>query len=80
MIKPRNRVGDTYTRAPGAAKYVGLAVSTLAKLRVSGYGPKYSKLGRAVVYSYAELDAWLNSLQRSSTSAKVRSAETDANG
>jgi predicted DNA-binding transcriptional regulator AlpA len=68
MIMPRNRVSDTYTRAPGAAKYVGLAVSTLAKLRVSGLGPKYSKLGRVVVYSFAELDVWLLSLQRSSTS------------
>lgn len=72
------RLSKVYVRAPGAAEYVGLAVSTMAKLRVSGYGPKYSKLGRAVIYSYAELDAWLSSLKRSSTSATAPNAKTGA--
>ena len=36
-------------RAPDAAKYLGLSASTLAKLRMTGDGPAFSKLGRRVV-------------------------------
>jgi predicted DNA-binding transcriptional regulator AlpA len=42
-----------------AAKAVGLARSTLAKLRLSGDGPVYYKLGRRVVYRGEDLEAWL---------------------
>ena len=48
-----------YLRAPEAASVVGLAKSTLAKLRCSGLGPTYTKLGRAVVYARQDLDAWV---------------------
>jgi Helix-turn-helix domain len=37
-----------------AAKVLGLAPSTLAKLRLSGNGPVYCKLGRRVVYRREE--------------------------
>ena len=37
-------------RTEGAAHYVGLTVSTLEKLRLTGGGPEYIKLGRTVVY------------------------------
>jgi len=46
-------------RAPDAAKYLGLAESTLAKLRMGRNGPAFHKLGRAVVYDRYDLDAWL---------------------
>ena len=46
-------------RPPEAAKYLGLAESTLAKLRMGRDGPAFHKLGRAVVYDRADLDAWL---------------------
>ena len=42
-----------------AARYLGLAVSTLNKWRCYGTGPKYLKLGRAVRYRQDELDHFL---------------------
>ena len=42
-----------------AARFLGLAPSTLAKLRLSGNGPIYYKLGRRVVYRGEDLEAWL---------------------
>tara|TARA_R100000005_G_scaffold89219_2_gene59629 strand:+ start:2095 stop:2304 length:210 start_codon:yes stop_codon:yes gene_type:complete len=64
---------DTQTtkrlRAPAAADYVGLAESTLAKMRWRGDGPPYSKAGpRIVVYDVADLDEWLAQGKRTSTS------------
>ncbi|UVK55107.1 helix-turn-helix domain-containing protein [Mesorhizobium sp. AR02] len=55
-------------RTEGAASYVGLSISTLEKLRLTGYGPAYIKLGRAVVYRAHDLDAWIESNRRKSTS------------
>lgn len=52
----------------GAANYLGLAESTLEKARVSGTGPKYLKLGRAVRYRIADLNEWLAERVVSSTS------------
>lgn len=55
-------------RVAEAARYLGLAPSTLAKLRVRGDGPRYAKAGqRIVVYDRADLDAWLASRLRRST-------------
>jgi predicted DNA-binding transcriptional regulator AlpA len=51
-----------------AAKYLGLSPSTLAKLRLSGNGPDYCKLGRRVIYLKEYLDAWLQSLRTRNTS------------
>mgnify|MGYP000438569516 CR=1 FL=1 len=55
-------------RTPDAAQYLGISTSTLNKLRVLGGGPAYHKLGRIVGYSHADLDAWLASRRRRSTS------------
>lgn len=55
-------------RTPDAAQYLGISTSTLNKLRVVGSGPTYHKVGRVVGYSYADLDAWLASRRRRSTS------------
>ncbi len=46
-------------RPPKAAKYLGIAESTLAKLRMGRNGPAFHKLGRAVVYDRDDLDTWL---------------------
>ena len=51
-----------------AATYTGISASTLNKLRVFGGGPAYLKLGRRVAYSVSDLDAWLASKRRNSTS------------
>jgi predicted DNA-binding transcriptional regulator AlpA len=55
-------------RAPDAARYLGLSVSTLAKLRMGRDGPTFAKLGRrVVVYRLADLDHWVESNRRKST-------------
>ena len=51
-----------------AANHIGLAVSTLEKLRVKGGGPLYIKMGRAVRYRMGDLDRWLDERVVSSTS------------
>lgn len=43
---------------------IGLAVQTLAKLRVSGGGPPFVKLGRRVLYPESELYAWIEARPR----------------
>jgi predicted DNA-binding transcriptional regulator AlpA len=54
--------GNTATlNAQQAAKILGLAPSTLAKMRLNGNGPVYCKLGRRVVYRAADLEDWLQS-------------------
>lgn len=55
-------------RTRAAAAYTGLAKSTLEKLRVHGGGCPYMRIGRVVVYDQDELDAWLTSHKRMSTS------------
>ena len=47
-------------RVREAADYVGLSKSTLDKLRCYGTGPRYIKLGRAVVYRTTDLDDWMS--------------------
>ena len=56
----RNRRPHLKTTA--AAEYCGVSKSLLEKLRLEGRGPAYIKLSpRLVVYSSADLDAWLAS-------------------
>lgn len=55
-------------RAEAVAQFTGLSVSYLAKLRVTGGGPRYRKIGRAVLYSTADVVAWLDANARASTS------------
>lgn len=57
-----------HLRTPAAATYLGLGRSTLEKKRLTGDGPPYAKAGRIVVYARADLDAWLASRRRHSTS------------
>lgn len=56
-------------RTPEAARYVALSESSLTKMRVLGVGPPFIKVGsRAVAYRKSDLDAWLDSRVRQSTS------------
>jgi excisionase family DNA binding protein len=55
-----------------AAAVVGLAPSTLAKLRLNGTGPSYCKLGRSVRYRRQDLEAWLESRLAQNTSDAAR--------
>jgi hypothetical protein len=51
-----------------AASYLRLAPVTLAKLRLTGGGPRFAKLGSRVFYDQAELDAFIDARMRRSTS------------
>ncbi len=55
-----------------AAVRTGLSSSTLRKLRLTGCGPRFLKLGRAVRYRASDLDAWLDARSVSSTSELAR--------
>jgi predicted DNA-binding transcriptional regulator AlpA len=58
-----------FLRTPEAAAYLRLSVSTLAKMRLRGDGPLYSKLGaRLVAYEQQHLDQWIGDRLRRSTS------------
>ncbi len=58
-----------WLRPPAAGEYLGgISTSTLAKWRLSGSGPAFSKAGRVVVYDVADLDNYLASRRRLSTS------------
>ena len=59
-------------RTPQAACYLQVSESLLEKLRVSGGGPRYSKLGRGVIYRRAALDAWLASRETMHTSQPIQ--------
>ena len=62
---------DSYTDERGASARLMLSVSTLQKMRVSGRGPKFCKIGKAVRYRVADLDAYMASCLVSSTSEKA---------
>jgi predicted DNA-binding transcriptional regulator AlpA len=51
-----------------AASFLGLSVSTLNKLRLSGNGPLYMKLGRRVLYDLRDLESWAAAQKRNHTS------------
>ena len=69
QLKKEAQIGARMMRAPEAAAYLGLSPSTLAKMRMRGDGPTYSKAGpRVVVYDVRSLDAYLNARRRLSTS------------
>ena len=54
-----------------AAKRLGLSASTLNKLRLTGGGPRFATLGRAIRYRVPDLDAWVAARLRESTSQSV---------
>lgn len=57
-----------YIDTAEAARLIGLSPGTLAKWRLSGYGPIFAKLGRRVIYRKADIDEWLADKRHSSTS------------
>ena len=55
---------------PDAAKYIGMSVAFLRRSRSEGRranhtpGPPFIKIGRAIRYTVADLDAWLEKHRR----------------
>jgi hypothetical protein len=52
----------------GAAQYVGMSRDFLNRHRVTGAGPAFLKLGGRIFYTEDDLEAWLASRRRTSTS------------
>lgn len=66
-----------HLRPPEAARYLGLSVSTLAKLRCrAGHdgGPPFRRLGRAVTYAIIDLDAWYAAKEKRTSTLSARAA------
>lgn len=59
---------------PEAARYLGISARTLEGWAVRGGGPRMLKLGSRVVYRRRDLDAWLASRERTSTSDRGEAA------
>ena len=51
-----------------AAAYTGVSVAYLNRLRTTGGGPAFFKIGARVVYSPLDLNEWLAKHRRTSTS------------
>ena len=69
LLRRRKRGGF---RSKEASNYTGLSCSTLNKLRCSGGGPRFAKIGRRVVYDVVDLNSWLaNHLKTSTSDASV---------
>ena len=54
-----------------AAAKTGMSVSTLNKWRVAGFGPKFVKLGKRVLYRDEDIESFITASIRSSTSHEV---------
>lgn len=53
-----------HMRTPAAAEYCGVSPALLKKLRRHGGGPPYARIGhRTVIYTTADLDAWVAALR-----------------
>jgi hypothetical protein len=50
---------DEKLTPPDAARHLGLAPATLAKMRCRGGSPSFLRLGRKIMYVRADLDTWL---------------------
>jgi hypothetical protein len=62
-----------------AALYVGLTPVTLDKLRLTGGGPPFYRVGsKRVVYDRADLEAWVRSNKFDSTSERLADAVSAA--
>ena len=58
-----------WLRPPAAGEFLGdTSTSTLAKWRLAGTGPVYSKAGKNVIYGDGDLAAFAESRRRRSTS------------
>lgn len=65
-----------------AAKYLGNNISprSMEAWRVRGGGPVFMRLGKRVVYDTRDLDAWMASRRRASTSASAPPVACESNG
>jgi hypothetical protein len=63
-----------YTDTRGAAAHLACSASYLEKCRITGAGPRFLKIGKAVRYKLADLDAFADARAHGSTSEYANSA------
>ncbi|KRW95722.1 AlpA family transcriptional regulator [Paracoccus sp. MKU1] len=63
-----------FVRTEEAARLLDLSPRTLEKHRCGGTGPVYRKLGGRVVYTLADLRAWIEGSARQSTSEMAKAS------
>jgi excisionase family DNA binding protein len=61
-------IAEQYMRPLEAAAYLRTSISTLAKARVLGGGPTFTRIGRAVRYRKSDLDEYMAARLATSTS------------
>ena len=54
-----NLFEQRYMDTAQAAAYLTISPGTLARLRVTGEGPPYTRIRRRVIYALKDLDAWV---------------------
>lgn len=64
----KNNEIDTLLYPAQVAKLLGVSNSWLAKSRLTGTGPRFIKIGRAVRYAMSAVREYILSRQRTSTS------------
>ena len=63
-------------RPRDAARFIGIAVSTLARMRTRGKGPPFSKPGsRIVIYDRMHIEQWLRECLRGSRTSKTNEGD-----
>ena len=68
LTLPANSRHRRFLAPQEAADYLGINFRTLERWRLEGSGPAFCKLPRLVRYDVSELDRWMQSRRRSSTS------------
>jgi len=71
MIAPaKTNEIDPLLHPAQVAKLLGVSLSWLAKSRLTGTGPRFIKIGRAVRYAMSAVREYILSRQRNSTSER----------
>ena len=70
----RSGLNQKYLSTQAAASYCGVSKSWIEKLRLTGGGCTYVRIGRRVLYAIEDLDAWMTAFKRQSTSEPNRAA------
>jgi len=75
-ILPAERTAEKHRRlrVPEAADYIGVSPDMLYRLRASGEGPPYIKIGHVLLYDTRELDVWLATRTHRSIAAQQQRA------
>jgi predicted DNA-binding transcriptional regulator AlpA len=72
-VPMQNLTIGVYITAADASASLGMTENALAKMRLSGEGPPFVKIGRRVRYCQSDLQVWLAARRYSSTAAVTAS-------